>query len=88
MKAAEVLVPPQPDVAPSSPAAENAEGVVAAPPAACGSSSDYFDPMEEFSKRLEDIISTYGSAASLLDKQVGQVTSNWFTHKNNLLIYV
>lgn len=75
VKAAEVLVPPQPDVASSSPDADNTEGEVVAPPAVCGSPSDSFDPMEEFSRRLEDIISTYGSAASVLDKQVGQVAS-------------
>ncbi|XP_041814708.1 beta-taxilin isoform X1 [Chelmon rostratus] len=69
VKAAEVLVPPQPDVASSSPDADNTEGEVVAPPAVCGSPSDSFDPMEEFSRRLEDIISTYGSAASVLDKQ-------------------
>ncbi|XP_044025670.1 gamma-taxilin isoform X1 [Siniperca chuatsi] len=69
VKAAEVMVSPQPDVASSSPDAENTEGEVAAPPAACSSSSDFFDPMEEVSRRLEDIISTYGSAASLLHKQ-------------------
>ncbi|KAE8286463.1 Beta-taxilin Muscle-derived protein 77 [Larimichthys crocea] len=40
-----------------------------APPAACAASSDFFDPMEEFSRRLEDIISTYGSAASVMDRQ-------------------
>ena len=28
------------------------------------------DPMEEFSRQLEDIIKTYGSAESLMDKQV------------------
>lgn len=69
VKAAEVMVP-QPDVAD----AVNAEGnaAAAAPAAACGSSSDFFDPMEEFSRRLEDIISTHGSAASLPDKQVGK----------------
>lgn len=60
MKAAEVLMPPQPDM--------DAESE--APPAACAASSDFFDPMEEFSRRLEDIISTYGSAASVMDRQV------------------
>ncbi len=74
VKAAEVLVPPQPDV--SEDAAEEA----AAPPAACSSPSDFIDPMLEFSRRLEDIISTYGSAASVLDRLVGQMTSNGFTH--------
>lgn len=63
VKAAEVLVPPQPEVA--SPSLDN-EAEAAAPPAA----STFLDPMEEFSMRLEDIISTYGSAANVLDKQV------------------
>ncbi|XP_071772119.2 beta-taxilin isoform X1 [Centroberyx gerrardi] len=56
VKAAEVLAPPQ-----SSCPDGSAEGQ--APPP--GPS----DPMEELSRRLEDVISTYGSAASLLDKQ-------------------
>ncbi|XP_070705430.1 alpha-taxilin isoform X2 [Pempheris klunzingeri] len=73
VKAAEVLVPPQPDVASSPPDAENTGAkVAAAPPAACSSPSDFFDPMEEFSRRLEDIIGTYGCAAALQDKQVSQ----------------
>ncbi|GLD56949.1 alpha-taxilin-like isoform X1, partial [Lates japonicus] len=46
---------------------EHTEGEAAA--AACGSSSNSFDPMLEFSRRLEDIISTYSSAADLMDKQ-------------------
>ncbi|KAG8011536.1 Beta-taxilin [Nibea albiflora] len=58
VKATEVLVPPQPDM--------DAESE--APPADCAS-ADFFDPMEEFSRRLEDIISTYGSAASVMDRQ-------------------
>ncbi|XP_041660450.1 beta-taxilin-like isoform X2 [Cheilinus undulatus] len=72
VKAAEVLVPPP---------TEDSEVEEAAPLAACASSSspspssssssDFFDPMEEFSRRLEDIVSTYGSAASVLDKQGG-----------------
>ncbi|XP_076611735.1 beta-taxilin isoform X1 [Chaetodon auriga] len=69
VKAAEVLVPPQPDVASSSPDADSTEGEAAAPPAAC-TSSNLIDPMEEFSKRLEDIISTYGPASSVLDRQL------------------
>ncbi|XP_071383758.1 alpha-taxilin-like [Centroberyx affinis] len=56
LKAAEVLAPPQ-----SSCPDGSTEGQ--APPP--GPS----DPMEELSRRLEDVISTYGSAASLLDKQ-------------------
>ncbi|XP_039981032.1 beta-taxilin isoform X2 [Xiphias gladius] len=67
VKAAKVLVPPQPDVATSSPDEENVEGEVSA--AACGSSSDFFDPVLEFGRRLEDIISSHGSAASFLDEQ-------------------
>ncbi|GAA6231662.1 alpha-taxilin-like isoform X1 [Lates japonicus] len=67
VKAAKVLVPPQPDVASSNMDDEHTEGEAAA--AACGSSSDSFDPMLEFSRRLEDIISTYSSAADLMDKQ-------------------
>ncbi|XP_051265099.1 beta-taxilin isoform X1 [Dicentrarchus labrax] len=64
VKATEVLVPPQPNVASSG------EGEEKAPPAACGSSSDFVDPMKEFSRRLEDIIGSYGSAASVLEKQI------------------
>ncbi|KAG7234387.1 hypothetical protein INR49_004853, partial [Caranx melampygus] len=67
VKTAEVLVPPQPDVASASPHGENTEGEVARPDAR-GSSSDLVDPMLEFSRRLQDIISTYGSAVGLLDK--------------------
>ncbi|XP_071324057.1 beta-taxilin isoform X1 [Trachinotus anak] len=66
VKTAKVLVSPQSDMASSSPDDEITEGEVA--PAARGSSSDLFDPMLEFSRRLEDIISTHGSAAGLLDK--------------------
>ncbi|KAM4712615.1 beta-taxilin isoform 1-T2 [Anableps anableps] len=33
-------------------------------------SSDSFDPMEEFSRRLQDILRTHGSADGLLDKPV------------------
>ncbi|XP_026197877.1 beta-taxilin isoform X2 [Anabas testudineus] len=65
VKAAKVSVPPQPDGV--SPDTESTEGEVVA--AACGSSSDFLDPMEEFSSRLEDIISSHGSAATLLDTQ-------------------
>ncbi|XP_029351613.1 beta-taxilin-like isoform X1 [Echeneis naucrates] len=63
VKTAKMVVPPQPDAASSS----LDEGEVA--PAARGSASDLFDPMLEFSRRLEDIVSTYGSAAGLLDQQ-------------------
>ncbi|XP_068609763.1 beta-taxilin isoform X1 [Brachionichthys hirsutus] len=61
MKAAAAAPPPQPDAASSS-----TEGDAAASPAA---SSGSRDPLEEFSRRLEDIISTYGPAASVLDRQ-------------------
>lgn len=71
VKAAEVPVPPQPDK-PSSALDPKSSEVVEAAAAAC---ADVLDPMKEFGRRLEDIISTYGSAASLLDKQVGHVTS-------------
>uniref|UniRef100_A0A3B3WD42 Uncharacterized protein n=1 Tax=Poecilia mexicana TaxID=48701 RepID=A0A3B3WD42_9TELE len=37
-------------------------------------SSATFDPMEEFSRRLQDILRTHGSADGLLDKPVGQAT--------------
>ncbi|XP_069028675.1 beta-taxilin isoform X1 [Embiotoca jacksoni] len=60
---AEVLVPPQPDEASSSPDPDGSEGDAAA----CNSS---FNHMEEFSRRLEDIIRTHGSVAGLLDKQI------------------
>ncbi|KAM3603370.1 uncharacterized protein V6R79_020927 [Siganus canaliculatus] len=67
VKAAEVLVPPQPDEASSTTRAEET-----APPASIDS-SDPFDPMVEMSRRLEDIISTYGSAnqdaQSLVEKE-------------------
>ncbi|XP_034555048.1 alpha-taxilin-like [Notolabrus celidotus] len=75
VKAAKVLVPPQP--------IDNMEGEDEASPAACStpspsspspsSSSEFFNPMEEFSRQLEDIISTYSSAASGLDKQQSAV---------------
>ncbi|XP_059212721.1 beta-taxilin [Centropristis striata] len=65
LKAAEVLTPPQADMDPESPAGE-----AAAPPAASSSSSsDSIDSMEEFRKRLDDIISDHGSAAALLERQ-------------------
>ncbi|XP_039638610.1 beta-taxilin-like isoform X1 [Perca fluviatilis] len=63
VKAAEVLAAAQPDVN-----AKNANGEVTAPITAC-SSSEHSDPMEEFKRRLQDIISTHGSAAGLLDTQ-------------------
>ncbi|XP_047244727.1 alpha-taxilin isoform X4 [Girardinichthys multiradiatus] len=64
VKAAELLVPPGPDKA-SSLETENLEGEAAA-----STSSDSFDPMEEFSRRLQDILRTHGSADGLLDKPV------------------
>ncbi|KAF6723179.1 Beta-taxilin [Oryzias melastigma] len=61
-KAAEVLVPPH-----SSLDLVNSEGEAAA----CTSSSfsDSFRQMEEFSRRLEDIIRTHGSASSITETQ-------------------
>ncbi|KAM9840344.1 uncharacterized protein ACBR49_015749 isoform 2-T2 [Aulostomus maculatus] len=68
VKAAEVLVRPQPDEASSE--ATTTAGEMASPPAAYCSSSDCFDPMEEFSRQLEDIVSSHGSAADgVLDQQ-------------------
>ncbi|XP_013873392.1 gamma-taxilin [Austrofundulus limnaeus] len=58
VEAAELMVPPKPDEAPSL--EDEAK--------ACSSPFDTFDPMQEFSHRLEDIIRTHGSADSLLDK--------------------
>uniref|UniRef100_A0A3Q1HT08 Taxilin beta n=1 Tax=Acanthochromis polyacanthus TaxID=80966 RepID=A0A3Q1HT08_9TELE len=49
---------------------ESSEGEVATS-RGCASS---FDHMEEFHRRLEDIISTYGSAIGLQDKPVGSAT--------------
>ncbi|XP_041832474.1 alpha-taxilin isoform X1 [Melanotaenia boesemani] len=69
VKAAEVLVPPQPDKA-SSLEPEHSEGGAAAHTSS--SSSDTFSAMEEFCRRLQDIVSTHGSAAALLDKQMQQ----------------
>ncbi|XP_028252646.1 beta-taxilin isoform X2 [Parambassis ranga] len=65
-KAAEVLVPPQPDKAPPLLDPQRPEGEAAEAAAACASS---FDPMEEFRRRLEDIIRAHGPAASRPDKQ-------------------
>ncbi|XP_068199387.1 alpha-taxilin isoform X1 [Antennarius striatus] len=64
LNAADVLAPPQPGVASSS--LDGADGDAEAPPT---DSSGFFDPLEEFSQRLDDIISTYGSAAGVLDGQ-------------------
>nr|XP_040017139.1 beta-taxilin [Gasterosteus aculeatus aculeatus] len=58
--AAELVVPP-----PSDGKAKKAEGEAGAPP----SSADHPDPMEGFKRRLDDIISVYGSAAELLEQQ-------------------
>ncbi|XP_029985362.1 alpha-taxilin-like isoform X1 [Sphaeramia orbicularis] len=63
VKAAEVLVPPQAEVA--APSLDSDDVVHAA-----AASSVTFDPMDEFRRRLDDIISGYGSAANgLLEKQ-------------------
>ncbi|KAM6915083.1 beta-taxilin [Xenentodon cancila] len=67
VKAAEVLLPPQPDKA-SSLDPDNFDCDAAACVSA-SSSSHTFNPMEEFSRRLEDIIDMHGPAAVLLDKQ-------------------
>ncbi|XP_067338698.1 beta-taxilin isoform X1 [Channa argus] len=74
MKAANVLVPPEADMVPppsssssSPPDADSTQSGAAAAP--CGDSSDFFSPMEEFSRRLEDIVTAHGSASSLLDRQ-------------------
>lgn len=70
MKSAEVLLPPQADVAAvSSPDADVTGGEAAAVPAV-PVVSVFLDPMEEFSERLEDIINTYGAAAGVPDEQV------------------
>lgn len=58
-------MPPQPDKVSPPMDPESSEGEVAA----ARSWASSFDHMEEFHRRLEDIISTYGSAAGLLDKQ-------------------
>ncbi|XP_023131265.2 alpha-taxilin isoform X1 [Amphiprion ocellaris] len=63
-KAAEVLLPPQPDKMSPPLDPQSSEGEVATS-RGCASS---FDHMEEFHRRLEDIISTYGSAIGLQDK--------------------
>lgn len=63
-KAAEVLLPPQPDKMSSPLDPESSESEVETS-RSCASS---FDHMEEFHRRLEDIISTYGSAIGLQDK--------------------
>lgn len=69
MEAAEVLVPPTSDKA-SSLEPESSEGETAG--AACSASSpDNPDSVEQFSRRLDDIIHMYSSAAGVLDKQSG-----------------
>ncbi|XP_068424986.1 beta-taxilin-like isoform X1 [Clinocottus analis] len=66
VKAAELLAAPRPD-------GEDPEGEAAAPPSSSSSSSSpsssSSDLLEEFKRRLDDIISTHGSAADLLDMQ-------------------
>ncbi|AWP20476.1 putative beta-taxilin [Scophthalmus maximus] len=64
VKAAKVLATPPPDVASSS-SSPDEEPVAAAG----GSSSNVLDPMLEFSRRLEDIVSAHGAAAGVLDTQ-------------------
>ena len=63
------LAPPKTNMDSSSPNTDSKEA------------SNFHSPMEEFGKRLEKIIITHGSAAGLLNKQVGQVTSTWVTYK-------
>ncbi|XP_038132740.1 gamma-taxilin-like isoform X1 [Cyprinodon tularosa] len=58
VEAAELVVPPRPD-APSCLEAGSPEGAAATS-----------DPMEEFSRRLQDILRTHGSADGLLDRAV------------------
>ncbi|CAJ1077744.1 beta-taxilin-like isoform X1 [Xyrichtys novacula] len=67
VKTAKVLVPPQPA---ENPDGEEAAAACASLPSPTTSSfSEFADPMEEFSRQLEDIISTYSSTTSILDKQ-------------------
>lgn len=73
VEAAEVLVPPTSDKA-SSLEPESSEGETAG--AACSASSpDNPDSVEQFSRRLDDIIHMYSSAAGVLDKQVLKVNN-------------
>ncbi|KAK2855840.1 hypothetical protein Q5P01_004575 [Channa striata] len=69
VKPAEVLLPPEADVASSSPSPSSPRDAESARSEAAAASCGDFDPMEEFSRRLEDIVSAYGSASSLLDRQ-------------------
>uniref|UniRef100_A0A3Q2DI54 Taxilin beta n=1 Tax=Cyprinodon variegatus TaxID=28743 RepID=A0A3Q2DI54_CYPVA len=71
VEAAELVVPPRPD-APSSLEAGSPEGAAATS-----------DPMEEFSRRLQDILRTHGSADGLLDRAVGRRT---LPHSGQLLL--
>lgn len=75
-KAAEVLVPPQPDKAPPLLDPQRPEGEAAEAAAACASS---FDPMEEFRRRFEDIVRTHGPGASRPDRQVWSCDGQAFT---------
>lgn len=69
VEAAEVLVPPT-----SVKASESSEGETAG--VACSASSpDNPDSVEQFSRRLDDIIHMYSSAAGVLDKQVLKVNN-------------
>ncbi|KAM4632663.1 beta-taxilin isoform 2-T3 [Polymixia lowei] len=71
VKAAEVIVAPQPDAVVPSPD-ESSESQAVSPPAAQAAAQlpgPGADPMEELGRRLEDILNTYGSADSLMDKQ-------------------
>uniref|UniRef100_A0A672GGZ8 Taxilin beta n=1 Tax=Salarias fasciatus TaxID=181472 RepID=A0A672GGZ8_SALFA len=70
-KAAKVLAPPQMDKVSPSLSSEANEGE-AATGAGSTSPSNAFDTLEAFGRRLDEIIRTHGSAAGLMDKQVGQ----------------
>lgn len=73
MEAAEVLVPLTSDKA-SSLEPESSEGETAG--AACSASSpDNLDPVEQFSRQLDDIIHMYSSAAGVFNKQVLKVNN-------------
>lgn len=63
VKANEVVVPSQSDVKDSS---LLMDGEVSVQSAACAAS----DPMEEFRRRLDDIVSGYSKSSSVLEGQV------------------
>lgn len=68
---AKVMAPPQPTENPE--AEEEASSACSSSSSSSSySSSEFCDPMEEFSRQLEDIVSTYSSKVSALDKQVSK----------------